>query len=108
MNTRPHKRTAPPGDGDAALDQSGMTTATTVAADPDAEHDPRESSPQGSPVSDSVAVLTVRPVRTTRLVVVQCPHCGRRHTHGWPFGDSEVGLRVAHCGRGSYRVQEAS
>ena len=27
------------------------------------------------------------------VVTVECPHCGRRHTHGWAGG----GMRVPHC-----------
>ncbi len=49
-------------------------------------------------------VLRVTPTGTTRLVVVQCPYCGREHTHGWPYGQAEVGARVGHCrgGRGYF------
>lgn len=66
--------------------------------------EPRTSAAQGSPASDSVAVLEVRPGRSTRSVVVRCPHCGRQHCHGWPYNCDTVGHRLAHCGRGSYFV----
>ncbi len=42
-------------------------------------------------------VLTVSLTHTTRLVVVRCPVCRRKHTHGWPFGVDVIGSRVAHC-----------
>jgi len=42
-------------------------------------------------------VLTVTPTRTTRLVVVRCPICHRKHTHGWPYTTDTIGARVAHC-----------
>jgi hypothetical protein len=35
--------------------------------------------------------------RGVRSVTVKCPHCPRRHTHGWPQGDREPGLRRPHC-----------
>lgn len=43
------------------------------------------------------AVLTVTPAKTTRLVVIRCPICGRRHCHGWPYSLDTIGSRVAHC-----------
>ncbi len=42
-------------------------------------------------------VLTVTPTPTTRLVLIRCPVCGRKHTHGWPLGVDVIGTRVAHC-----------
>jgi hypothetical protein len=44
--------------------------------------------------------------RGVRTVTVKCPHCGKRHTHGWPQGDAEPGLRRPHCrfGVGDYRI----
>lgn len=42
-------------------------------------------------------VLTVTLTRTTRLVVVRCPICHRKHTHGWPYTTDTIGARVAHC-----------
>ena len=42
-------------------------------------------------------VLTVTPTRTTRLVTIRCPICGRQHVHGWPHGLDSIGSRVAHC-----------
>lgn len=33
-----------------------------------------------------------------RTVVIDCPICGREHTHGWPLGsDDDPGHRAAHC-----------
>lgn len=49
-------------------------------------------------------VRDVVPARTTRSVYVDCPHCGGIHVHGWPYGETEVGFRAAHCGRGDYLV----
>jgi len=42
-------------------------------------------------------VLTVTSTRTTRLVVIRCPLCGRQHCHGWPYSLDTIGSRVAHC-----------
>ncbi len=42
-------------------------------------------------------VLTVTPTRTTRLVVIRCPICARKHQHGWPYSLDTIGSRVAHC-----------
>ena len=33
----------------------------------------------------------------TRIVVVKCPNCNKRHTHGWPHNTATPGIRVAHC-----------
>jgi hypothetical protein len=38
----------------------------------------------------------------SRTVVVACPHCRKRHTHGWPPGNAEIGSRVAHCSGGRF------
>jgi len=44
-----------------------------------------------------------------RGVIIRCPHCRKRHVHGWPDGTS-LGHRVAHChdrkpeGRGGYYI----
>ncbi len=42
-------------------------------------------------------VLNVTPTKTTRLVVIRCPICGRTHQHGWPYTLDTIGTRVAHC-----------
>jgi hypothetical protein len=34
-----------------------------------------------------------------RSVTVPCPWCHRRHLHGLPAGDTDVGHRVTHCTR---------
>lgn len=58
----------------------------------------------------TVRALIVTPIERTRLVVVRCPYCRRKHTHGWPLGQTAIGHRLAHCydrwarpGRG-YRI----
>lgn len=53
------------------------------------------------------SVLDVR-VKRVRTVTILCPFCGNTHSHGWPASYPEVGSRVAHCGRGTYRVGAAS
>lgn len=35
--------------------------------------------------------------KDTRLVKVRCPHCGKTHTHGWPYGQKTIGVRISHC-----------
>lgn len=55
-------------------------------------------------------VIAVHLGRTTREVVIRCPFCSGRHTHGWPYGAVGIGSRVAHCaprptdGPGTYVV----
>lgn len=34
------------------------------------------------------------------VVTVECPHCGRRHRHGWAGG----GTRAPHCAGNVYRA----
>lgn len=54
--------------------------------------------------------VTIAPVirshnaRTTRVVTVRCPLCSGKHYHGFPYGESAVGPRQSHCGRGPYLV----
>jgi len=31
-----------------------------------------------------------------KVVVIDCPYCGKTHTHGCPNGKT-VGHRIAHC-----------
>ena len=46
----------------------------------------------------TVTAVDVRRTRVTRVVVIKCPHCGRRHEHGWGYGDdADPGHRLAHC-----------
>jgi hypothetical protein len=54
----------------------------------------------------TAVLLSVTPTVTTRLIRVRCPHCGKVHTHGWPFGETVIGHRVAHCagGAGGYVI----
>lgn len=35
------------------------------------------------------------------VVTVECPHCGRRHTHGWTGQNT---TRVPHCGDSVFRA----
>jgi hypothetical protein len=42
-------------------------------------------------------VLTVTSTKTTRLVLIRCPICARKHQHGWPYSLDVIGSRVAHC-----------
>jgi hypothetical protein len=61
-------------------------------------------------VSTTTAVavlLDVTPTAATRLVRVRCPHCSKVHVHGWPYAQTEIGHRVAHCvhgGAGGYTI----
>ncbi|MCF8603263.1 hypothetical protein L5I01_07800 [Gordonia sp. HY442] len=41
--------------------------------------------------------------RGVRFVVVSCPYCRRRHTHGDPPDATDY--RIAHCKRGEYRIE---
>lgn len=44
-----------------------------------------------------------------RTVTVICPHCGKKHTHGWPLGrpggaqrvngEEIIGHRLSHCAK---------
>jgi hypothetical protein len=62
------------------------------------------------PVALVVKVLTRDGVRAIR---VRCPHCSRLHLHGWPPGELEPGVRLAHCHRPrgeparTYRIDSA-
>src|SRR5688572_13826859 len=58
------------------------------------------------PTTPVVPIIKVVPTRHTRLIAIRCPHCGKTHTHGWPFevGDRAPGDRLAHCHRGSYFI----
>lgn len=49
------------------------------------------------PVARVVDTWTSR--KGHRLIAVECPLCGRKHVHGWPWVDAIVGHRVAHCHR---------
>lgn len=57
-------------------------------------------------------VLRVKAGRTTRLVVVLCPLCGKKHTHGLPYGrdpETYVQTRVRHCDwRARARMDDAT
>lgn len=36
--------------------------------------------------------------RDIRTVVIRCPFCNKKHTHGWPLGSTAApGHRVPHC-----------
>lgn len=51
--------------------------------------------PEGVPV---VVALAVTDHRHTRSVVVLCPYCERKHSHGWGYDTTpEPGLRESHC-----------
>ena len=54
-------------------------------------------------VIDRATVVRVHQPRRrgeNRTVVIKCPHCGKRHVHGWPLDHTEIGSRVAHCSAG--------
>lgn len=47
-------------------------------------------------------------------ILIECPHCGKQHIHGWRPGEGRdrPSHRVAHCGPGSpgtggYFIREA-
>lgn len=45
-----------------------------------------------------VIPIEVHLSRGVRTVVITCPFCKKRHTHGWPLGSTEPpGSRVPHC-----------
>ena len=65
-----------------------MTAAAAIAA--------------GNVVAHVRSVSTKRYGRdTVRSVVIKCPFCNRRRTHGWPAGDEAPGWRRPHCGIGN-------
>ncbi len=70
----------------------GATSSTdfpTVAAATDVARDP------------VVVAVTVTARRDTRHVVIVCPYCRRRHSHGWGYdAPGEPGHRLSHCGSG--------
>lgn len=45
----------------------------------------------------SVEAAAIHHWRHTRDVLVDCPFCGRRHVHGWPWGSESIGSRLSHC-----------
>lgn len=88
----PHSTTPPAGN-------QGHRTETTIS-------DTRDNSlPENSPLGPDNNRLPQAPITKislsrngeTRLVVIKCPYCKKRHTHGWPFGARTPGIRVAHC-----------
>lgn len=56
----------------------------------------------------TVRAIAIEPAKTTRTVIVRCPYCQRRHTHGWPYGSDTIGGRLSHClkakDRADYRI----
>ncbi|WP_147252317.1 hypothetical protein [Blastococcus sp. TF02A-30] len=66
-----------------------------------------EAGPAAPPVDvpPFAEVVSVTAGRDTRFLQVSCPLCGKVHHHAHPWDDdaSETG-RVAHCGRGDYRI----
>lgn len=56
----------------------------------------------------TATVISITPTRLTRVVIVICPLCHRRHMHGWPYDQPDVGSRVADCRLGHYVVRAAS
>lgn len=40
--------------------------------------------------------------RGIRSVLVACPYCEKRHTHGWV--PDATPSRASHCGNGEYRL----
>ncbi len=45
----------------------------------------------------TVQVLKVVETKWTRCITIKCPHCGRKHVHGWPYGQPDIGHRIGHC-----------
>lgn len=103
--------------------RSGPRTTTRTAQTPAATAEvPLRIAPLGlqllpgrahesvSPSAPIVAtVLRVSNTKGTRLVVIDCSFCRKRHVHGWPYNPDDVGLRVAHCGGGrQYRIEAAT
>lgn len=90
---------APPGPGLqpgqrlAVIDADGRVVEVVSAAAP-------AESP--TPTAD---VLRITPYKSTRELRVDCPHCTKEHWHGLGWGPYDrVQYRVAHCGKGSYRI----
>jgi hypothetical protein len=50
-------------------------------------------------------VVRIKAFRHTRELRVYCPYCAEEHWHGlgWETRDREQ-FRLAHCGKGSYRI----
>lgn len=43
-------------------------------------------------------IISVIPGDSTRLVYIRCPFCGKKHQHGWPYGEANPpGLRISSC-----------
>jgi hypothetical protein len=54
-------------------------------------------------IAEIIKVTTKRYGRdVVRTVLVRCPFCGKRHTHGWPIGSCAPGYRISHCDKGPH------
>lgn len=42
-------------------------------------------------------VIRISAHEETRLVLIKCPYCGLRHTHGLPYDRGITTTRVSHC-----------
>ena len=49
-------------------------------------------------------VVGERPNGRHLLLTVRCPFCMKKHGHGSPAGDTDLGTRVADCGLGVYTL----
>ncbi len=48
-------------------------------------------------MTTTVTAISITDSKTTRTVTIDCPYCGKKHHHGWPYGRDGIGSRVAHC-----------
>jgi hypothetical protein len=80
-----------PGQRLAVIDADGRVVQVVAAA-----------SEEEIPTADVVRITAFKHTRELR---VYCPYCAEEHWHGlgWENRDREQ-FRLAHCGKGSYRI----